>query len=611
MMGRSDAWHIALAGVIVLGAALRLVGISSGLPVLLYNDEAFLVQHATHISMADLNPHQFVWGSLPFYIVKLITVMAAAIVPVVSGQAADYYLVTRLFSTLCSLATLPLLDLLGRRLAGPLAGLSAALLFAVSAPMIEVSHYASIEPLATLLVGLSALGMLRWLEGDRRGRVLAAVATGLAIATKYNTAVLMVPLTITVLAVTGVPALAYERWRQRLYAAALLAGTGLITLAWTLRDTLLRIIATWTTAGVVRPIYAQLFDHILAGAAAALAAGWLLFVLAALSRQPESATPRRQAQALIRLLTGEALWVPWLLAITAFLVVSPFAVLDFPAFAQGASFDLVQQSEGKASGFSPDSRAYAAATADAISSDYLFYVNTLSFYWGLPALGLMLIGGRHLWRASRLSLLPVGLAPVLLLVLSTLGHNDGVRYLFPIWGQVALLAGTGFATCIGLLQSRLSGLRLSIIASAALAVVLCIPLKSSVELLQYRFLRPDTRLAAYDWIAQNIPPGARILRESEATTAVDTPELERITDHFHVTVAPFPFEQMTLAQWKAQGIDFMVLTDSRRQFYADHSGRFADVLSEYRRLESDGRLLRAVKPDTLQIGPAIYIYALP
>lgn len=608
-MGKIDAWHIILAGIILLAAALRLAGIGSGLPVLLYNDESYLVQNATHINWQDLSPHLFVWGSLPFYVVRLVTAAAGLVVPTVTGQAPDDFLVSRLFSTLCSLATLPLLFGIGRRMAGRPAGLVAALLFAVSWPMVEVSHYASLEPLATFLVTLSAAGMLRWLDGDSRRRVGAALVTGLAIATKYNAVLLLVPLTLIALTAPRAPAPALDRRRLALYLAALLAGTGALGLLWALRGALLQVVAAWTTSGVLQPVYVQMFDQLLGVALCILAAGWLL-LLAALSKRPARA--RRQALVAVHLLTGAALWVPWLLAVVAFLLVSPFAVLDFPAFAQGAFFDLAQQSLGGLVGFSPDSRSYAAAASDVVRTDYLFYLRWLALSWGLGALGLMLLGLWRLWRTSRRALLPLALMPVLLLLLATLGRNYGLRYLFPVWGLLALLAGIGFAALFADLRARWKSAWPPVALSAVLALVVCWTLvESSVELLQYRFLRPDTRPGAYAWIMQNIPPGAKILRESETTTAVDTPELERMTDRFQTVVAPLPFEKTSLAQWKAQGVAFMVLSDSRRQFYAAHSAQFADVLAEYRRLETEGRLLHAVEPGALLVGPPIYVYALP
>jgi hypothetical protein len=98
---------------------------------------------------------------------------------------------------------------LGRRIAGPRAGLLAAL-FALGAPMIvSESHEAYLDPLQAAMVALSVLAIIRSDRFERVGAsALAGVAVGLALLAKETTPIFLAGLVAVILARGG-----WRNWR--------------------------------------------------------------------------------------------------------------------------------------------------------------------------------------------------------------------------------------------------------------------------------------------------------------------------------------------------------------------------------------------------------------
>lgn len=105
----------------------------------------------------------------------------------------------RALSALCGSGVVAVIYLIGRRIAGVAAGLSAALLAAVAPFLVWFSQEARDYSLMTLLVALALLAFVRLQqEQEPNGRVLAAwtVWSGLALATHYFAALFLAPMAV-------------------------------------------------------------------------------------------------------------------------------------------------------------------------------------------------------------------------------------------------------------------------------------------------------------------------------------------------------------------------------------------------------------------------------
>ena len=150
----------AVAAVLALGAALRLVGLDWDQGQHQHPDERFLssvllqIQPAPNLwtyfdpSRSPLNPFNhdisfFVYGTFPLFLVES---LARAL-----GRTGydEAYLIGRALSALFDLGTVLLVYLLGRRLLGPWPGVLAAALMALAVHSIQIAHFFAVDTFAT------------------------------------------------------------------------------------------------------------------------------------------------------------------------------------------------------------------------------------------------------------------------------------------------------------------------------------------------------------------------------------------------------------------------------------------------------------------------------
>ncbi len=200
------AWALhatAVAAVLALGAALRLVGLDWDQGQHQHPDERFLssvllqIQPAPNLwsyvdpSRSPLNPFNhdisfFVYGTLPLFLVES---LARAL-----GRTGydEAYLIGRALSALFDLGTVVLVYLLGRRLLGPWPGVLAAALMALAVHSIQIAHFFAVDTFATFFGTLALWLLVRYAASrDARSLGLAGIAAGLAMASKLSTGLLL------------------------------------------------------------------------------------------------------------------------------------------------------------------------------------------------------------------------------------------------------------------------------------------------------------------------------------------------------------------------------------------------------------------------------------
>jgi hypothetical protein len=210
--------------VIATGALLlRVVGVQYGLPAVYNPDEVAIMARALSFAKGTLNPHNFLYPTLYFYVLFAWVGTYLAFVWLSGGVASvlalqqlyftnptGIYTAGRLlgvvFGTLCVLALYRLTAVLY----GRTAGLMAALFLAVAPLAVRDSHYVKHDIPATLAVILACLAITRvWPRVPPPARirndvVIAAAACGIAFSTHYYCIFLVLPLTWAVM----------QRWRN-------------------------------------------------------------------------------------------------------------------------------------------------------------------------------------------------------------------------------------------------------------------------------------------------------------------------------------------------------------------------------------------------------------
>jgi len=197
-----------LAGILIIAVAMRLYGITFGLPGIYDPDEPFFTMTGLKLlSGHSLNPGWFGHpGTTTLYVLAIIDALSyvfghlsgaypnpKAFGVTIFTNPAVVVLPARLFIALCGVACVGLIYGIGRRMYGARIGLLAAALLAVNSLHIQWSQIIRTDVQATvfmLLCVLASIGIVR--NGRLKDYLIAAAWVGLAAATKWPAASIIV-----------------------------------------------------------------------------------------------------------------------------------------------------------------------------------------------------------------------------------------------------------------------------------------------------------------------------------------------------------------------------------------------------------------------------------
>jgi hypothetical protein len=227
---------LALFGIALLGLALRLYGLDwdqiqvrSQLLIRLYGadfaqgnnfhpDERQILFHVVQLSwpksltqfldpaVSPLNPHFFAYGSFPLYLLASTGNVLSHISPTLASFA-NLTLTGRVINALFDTGTILLTGYLGlllthdrtpgRKYAWSVAVLAAALV-AFTPLQVQLSHFYTVDTMLLFFITLTVLACVVLVDTGKpvRWSLLAGLGFGLALATKFSAAPLIVPLTV-------------------------------------------------------------------------------------------------------------------------------------------------------------------------------------------------------------------------------------------------------------------------------------------------------------------------------------------------------------------------------------------------------------------------------
>jgi 4-amino-4-deoxy-L-arabinose transferase-like glycosyltransferase len=207
---------VALLGIVLVAATMRVAVIDHGRPYVYPPDEWVIAKAAMRmVDQGSILPPWYYYPSLlnellvlPTWLIHSLTGASLVSEPPwglwgmrqmswsdgLPGQF-DYFLAGRWIVALLGIATVPIVFAAGRRVGGPLVGLIAAAILGGSVLHVTHSTFLTTDVPLAFMAAVVLSASIRFL-GDRRLRwlALAGVATGLAVSTKYNGAIVaMVP----------------------------------------------------------------------------------------------------------------------------------------------------------------------------------------------------------------------------------------------------------------------------------------------------------------------------------------------------------------------------------------------------------------------------------
>ena len=188
-----------LAAITALAAALRVWGLRFGLPdVMARPDEEAITTIAARFVLIGPNPNFFDYPTLFMHVVAFIERSWPGGQAVLDGTLPR--LISRSLAAGLGTATVPLIFVIGRRLFTMRAGLLASAFLSIAFLHVRDSHFGVTDVPMTFMAVLAFL-VIVCLPAERAPLWMAAVAAvlcGLATSTKYNAALIVVPLLIAV-----------------------------------------------------------------------------------------------------------------------------------------------------------------------------------------------------------------------------------------------------------------------------------------------------------------------------------------------------------------------------------------------------------------------------
>lgn len=199
-----------LGALCILALSLRLYGIRQDLPAATYPDETLTIYTALKFGTGDFNPHNFI--NPPLYHYLLFALLALRYVVGLAlhwfSSAEDYiinylsdptafFLIGRGLSVLFGMATLPIVLMLGRKIFCRRAGILALCFFACAPLHVQNCHYAIVDVSMLFFFCLSLLWIVDiGIHRNRSTYLISGIFAGLACATKYNAAILLIPMLV-------------------------------------------------------------------------------------------------------------------------------------------------------------------------------------------------------------------------------------------------------------------------------------------------------------------------------------------------------------------------------------------------------------------------------
>jgi hypothetical protein len=199
---------VILASLVIVGFVLRVIGIGYGLPNLYHRDEQYLIHLALGFGTGDFNPHSFLLPPLASYLVFLgyglyygylfLTGSISAQFQFLNLYLKDptsFLLIGRfILGVFFGTVSIPVIYFLGKKIWSKSVGLWAAFFLTFSTVHVRDSHYAYNDILLMLTIMVFYFFLFRLLENPQRSSFLAAAGfLGLAIGTKYNAGLLLIP----------------------------------------------------------------------------------------------------------------------------------------------------------------------------------------------------------------------------------------------------------------------------------------------------------------------------------------------------------------------------------------------------------------------------------
>ena len=274
-------------------------------------------------------------------------------------------------------------------------------------------------------------------------------------------------------------------------------------------------------------------------------------------------------------------------ALGGFLVGTPYAVLDMPAFLN--DYARLAAIFARERGGDPGWSIYLKHFSNSVSMAATAVVG----------IGLAAVLLRGFTRETERGPAWMLLAFVAIYFSVMAGsYQIYARYLLPLLPPLAIACGVGVVSIVNWVRPRAASRWVPAMVGAGLAaLVLVTPTVSAVEFGR-SLVQPSTIGQAYDWILKHVPAGSKIAVEYGAL---------RLPDRYPV-VASRIFIARTSEDYRQQGVQYFLAASPEYQRVLANPGADPELTERYRALFASARLVASFDPTDRIAGPPLRIF---
>ncbi len=531
-----------ILSIVFVGGLARFWGINFGLPhTLCRPDESIITGIAFGFFSGDFNPHFFSYPTLYIYVIHGLYFLYysigkllghySSVSDVIENYIAyptNFFLISRCLSALIGTSTVVIVYNIAKKLFDRKTAILSAFFLSLTYLHVRDSHFGVTDVSMTFMIMFSLLYILEsYQKKDTKYYIFAGIIAGLAISTKYNAILLVIPMLIAHLLNTWAFINKKRNYNslinnKRKYHFIIILGIILITIGCLFT---IEFVETYLSpyGKLSNPTSIMFVEFI---RVALILTGLTMMFSKVIYREVNNFYVKNKENSK-KLFTDKLIFFVYIFfdkrillfgisLIVFFLIGTPFSILDFGSFYKG----FISQVDHLQSGHGMD-----------LGIGWFYHAkHTLPKGLGLP-LFMAALGGSIILLISDTKKFAILLSfPVIYYVAIGKGHTVFLRYLIPVI-PFACIVGAKFAVSVSIRAAKYFRWNASE-KMIRMLLVISIIFPSAFRIIQFDRLlaKRDNRLIATDWVFDNIPSGSSILQVGNSYGNLQLPHYKEYLD---------------------------------------------------------------------------------
>jgi len=598
--------------ILLVAFILQIWAINFGLPYIYNPDEPIMTDIAVNFFTGDFNPHWYGYPGSSMINILFLIYCIYFIIGLMLGHFSNitefinlykinptiFYLLGRFSAVVFGTLSIFILYKIVSKLFNYKYALISAIILTLSPLYIHQSKLILTNILQTLLILFSLYYFIKYFESSKNSDIyIGCMFLGFSIATKWTSALLLIPLFITIF-ISFISKKKYIRKEKNNLLLNILMLIITILLCLTLflfitrNELLIPFISKFFSAKNFQDVVISRLISLLISAIIFNLIFLPILLICFLLANFDLSIFKTITNAISSFIFNKILWIGLSIILISFFVMAPFIIIDF--FEAMRCF-LV---EARSSHIGHDGLGFAG--------NVLYYIKEpLNKDFGgigleiFSAVGILLLlkdwkklDGRHLVFFS----FPL----VYFFAISRLSLHWS-RWMVPLFPFLAILSTAGLNKSLDLIKINQSYKKIILIL--IFIILLIEPSKKSISDI-WKLSQKDTRTVSKEWIESNLPQDSVIAYEHFGPHLHIQPKRKfKLLNMDWIRIVYNPLDY-----YIKKDVDYIIITSAfKNDFYANPE-KYKMIINHYEQLDAMCKKIKIFTPDKFQPGPIITIY---